>query len=176
MGMEEFDLDSVTEEATVTDEEFRKVLGENAMRPSLKAYGERDPACKEGLDYYLGRGTEQSYEKAFQIFSELASEGNAEAEFHLAICYLNGYGVSESKEDAAELMRMSAEKDFPEAEFELGLMYYSGYGVDESYELSERWLRMAWSHGLDRAKKDLIDKGMIEPVSDEEYAMLSIFS
>ena len=51
---------------------------------------------KEGLDAF----TNKKYDKAVEILSPFAEEGDAEAQFYLAKIYENGYGVSKDIEKA----------------------------------------------------------------------------
>ncbi|MFM1883478.1 MAG: hypothetical protein RJA05_1887, partial [Planctomycetota bacterium] len=41
----------------------------------------------------LAQGTDQSEQAACQIFFKLAEDGDADAQFHLALCLRNGWGV-----------------------------------------------------------------------------------
>ena len=122
---------------------------------------------------------EQSYDAAFACFRVLAERENAEACYRLAMCYFNGWGTRQSYEEAAECLRRSAEREFPEAEYELGRMYLSRLGVEQSDREGAEWVRKASDHGLRKAyglMRRLIDDGIAEPVSDDYYALLSIFS
>ncbi|MBR5764670.1 MAG: sel1 repeat family protein, partial [Bacteroidaceae bacterium] len=49
-----------------------------------------------GVQYYNGNGTEQDFGKAFDLFSQAAEMGHADAQFFLALCYHNGQGVEQS--------------------------------------------------------------------------------
>jgi TPR repeat protein len=42
----------------------------------------------------------EEYDKAFEIFKELAKEGSAEAMYHLGILYYEGWGVEQSEDEA----------------------------------------------------------------------------
>lgn len=47
--------------------------------------------------YHQGGCTDRDLSKSKKIYERLAKEGNAEAEFRLALIYLNGFGVPANK-------------------------------------------------------------------------------
>lgn len=61
----------------------------NLEKPTTDAYFDL------GLLYKLGRGLEQSDEKAFFWFLKAAERGDAEAEFQVGLCYESGRGPEE---------------------------------------------------------------------------------
>ena len=58
-----------------------------------------------GGSYYIGRGTPQSYDRAFHFYSLAAAQGDAHAQTNLAFCYSNGFGVEKSNETAVHYSR-----------------------------------------------------------------------
>ncbi|MEM6826753.1 MAG: tetratricopeptide repeat protein [Pseudomonadota bacterium] len=66
-----------------------------------------------------------------QELEQLASEGNAEALYHLGMMYLLGEGVAKDQQTAVKLFRQSAELGDPLAAYKLGCFY------DGQYQLLE---------------------------------------
>ena len=81
--------------------------------------GRSDLACS----YLFGRGVDQSYEMASRLFSELAEEGVADAQYDLGVMYFEGKGVPQSYDGAARLFRMASESDRASARSMLSEMY-----------------------------------------------------
>lgn len=53
----------------------------------------------------------QDYATAVQMWTESATQGYAQAQFHLGVCYYNGQGVAQSYEKAAEWWRQAAAQE-----------------------------------------------------------------
>jgi TPR repeat protein len=62
--------------------------------------------------YLDGEGLPQSYEKAFELFTSAAEEGDVEASFTLAYMYLDGKGLPQSLEKAVELFTVAAHQGY----------------------------------------------------------------
>lgn len=58
-----------------------------------------------------------------------AEQGNAEAQYNLAVCYDSEYGVEKNVEEAVKWYRKSAEQGYARAQHNLGICYYNGDGV-----------------------------------------------
>ena len=68
------------------------------------------------------------YKTAFTIFEDLASKGDAKAQFYLGLMYYNGQGVRQDYKKAFEWYEKAANQGIAEAQYNLGLMYYNGQG------------------------------------------------
>lgn len=86
-----------------------------------------------GLLYKDGKGIEQSYIKAFVLFSNAVEQGNKDAEFELGLLYLKGQGVKQDYNMAHEFFSRLANQGNANGEYGLGLMYKEGEGVEQSY-------------------------------------------
>lgn len=93
----------------------------------------------------------QQYEKAYEIWSALAREGNAEAEYRLAGLYELGHAVEPDMARAAELYRRAGGHGHAGAAFEYARILASGRGVAEDDEGAVRFARMAAGAGHGRA-------------------------
>ncbi|PJD95368.1 MAG: hypothetical protein CK425_08685 [Parachlamydia sp.] len=82
-------------------------------------------------DLYLkGNGVNQNEKKAKKIFKLLANQGNLEAMYALAWCYLRGGGENDKK--AFNLLKITAEQGNPCAQMDLFNCYFYGTGVEQS--------------------------------------------
>ena len=89
-----------------------------------------------GKFYLDGYGVEKDDDKAFQIFSEAASEGYAVADYMLGLCYENGNGVKKNVKQAVELYEKAAKLGLSEALKKLGESYAIGDIVKKNPKLS----------------------------------------
>ena len=104
-------------------------------------------------------GTEELYAKAreaynkgdyvvaFNLFSQVAEQGNAVAQCELAYMYKQGDGVTQDYGKAAIWYRKAAEQGNAVAQCYLGNMYKFGYGVAKDYEEAVNWYRKAAEQG-----------------------------
>ena len=81
----------------------------------------------------------------------LAENGNAKAQFNLALLYDNGLGGIEDNKEAAKWYRKSATQGLAEAQFSLGVMYETGEGVIKSTKEAVAWYRKAAEQGHAKA-------------------------
>ena len=127
-----------------------------------------------GICHYQGIGTVQNYEKAFELFSELARDSsNRKVRFYddtgnfneqhfeitnnsplkkLAIfivgkCYADGKGVSQDYNKAFEYFKKSAELGYTEAMANVGAYYWQGKGVEKDYDQAFYWCLKAAESG-----------------------------
>ena len=56
------------------------------------------------------------YKTAVHIFTKLAEQGSAEAQFNLGVCYKKGHGVKQSYKEAVKWYRKAAEQGFAPAQ------------------------------------------------------------
>ena len=75
---------------------------------------------------------EGHYETAAKLLMPLATEGNDEAQYYMAMLYLSGEGgkYKPNYEEAIKWLQLSSEQSHPQAQTELGYLYYTGEGTD----------------------------------------------
>ena len=95
----------------------------------------------------------KNYPVALKIFTELAEQGDAAAQFNLGVMYANGEGVPKDASQAVTWYRKAAEQGVAQAQFNLGVMYASGEGVAENYVQAAKWLYLAQANGEARASE-----------------------
>ncbi|MBC8871839.1 MAG: SEL1-like repeat protein [Planctomycetes bacterium] len=114
--------------------------------------------------YRNGRGVEQDYAKAMELYERVRSLESAEgkrkglwnvATESLASMHLNGQGISQDYEKAFALYQESADRGSLSAKHQVALMYYQGQGVEKNLGEAQRLFREAAEEGLDKAQVSL---------------------
>jgi len=85
-------------------------------------------------------------------YRKAAEQGEASAQYNLAISYDNGNGVREDKRKAVRWYRKAAEQGDADAQFNLGVAYANGDGIREDKRESVRWHRKAAEQGQAKAQ------------------------
>jgi TPR repeat protein len=80
-----------------------------------------------------------------------ADQGNANAQYQLAIAYNNGDGVAIDKKQAVAWCRKAAEQGLAEAQNCVGSTYQSGDGVEKDYVAAVFWYQKAQQQGYAEA-------------------------
>ena len=97
--------------------------------------------------------------KDVKQLQKAADQGDAEAQFKLAVCYYEGDGIKQDKAEAVKWYRKAAEQGDAEAQYLLGYDYAIGDGVDENEAEAVKWLRRAAEQGHEKAKETLKKMG-----------------
>ena len=89
------------------------------------SWSQRDTTdiIKQGIDFINAK----EYDKAFNIFSKAANEGNSHAQNAMGKLYYEGIGVNKDDSIALQWFRKSAEQGYAGAQNNLGVMYEYGY-------------------------------------------------
>jgi len=95
------------------------------------------------------------YSNAAISFRKAADQGNAEAQFNLALMYEEGRGVTKDDEQAAMWYSKAAEQDYARAQFNLGKMLSEGKGGHQDNIEAYKWLSLAKDKDVNGAKADL---------------------
>ncbi|RHZ81896.1 hypothetical protein Glove_117g497 [Diversispora epigaea] len=84
-------------------------------------------------------GNTYSNENEFHRYSELAKNGNADAQFNLGNCYFDGTGTMKDEEKAFQWFLKSAEGGSSDGQYNLGCCYQNGIGTTKDEEKAFRW-------------------------------------
>lgn len=95
------------------------------------------------------------YAEAYRNWLPLAEQGNAAAQYNVALLYEDGLGVAQNYARAAHWYRLSAEQGDVDAQFSLGLMYNVGRGVPQDHVQAVYWYRQAAVQGDANAQFNL---------------------
>ena len=84
-----------------------------------------------------------------------AEQGDASAQFNLALRYDLGWGVPQNYTESVKWLRKAAEQGDASAQYNLGSMYDSGLGVSQDPVEAFQWFRKAAEQGVASAQKNL---------------------
>ena len=95
--------------------------------------------------------------KSFQLYQPQAKQGDADAQFNLAILYLQGRGTSQSDIYAVYWLTKAAKQGHVNAQFSLGDLYRHGGGeeIPRDYKQTLYWYTKAAEQGLALAQYNL---------------------
>jgi uncharacterized protein len=115
------------------------------------------PATGAAQDFDAGVAAQQAgdYATALGVWTPLAEQGNAGAQYNLGVLYANGQGVPQDYAGAAKWHRLAAEQGDADAQFTLGVMYDNGQGVPQDYAEAMKWYRLAANQGYADAQFNL---------------------
>jgi TPR repeat protein len=85
--------------------------------------------------------------KKFFYANRAAKNGNAKAQFDLAIMYATGRGVQKNERIAFNWFHKSARNNYAPAKHYMGISFLQGRGVREQKELARYWFRLAAKQG-----------------------------
>lgn len=103
------------------------------LEDGVSAYGHRD------------------YTAAFNLLKPLARNGNAIAQFNIALMYDEGNGVPQSYANAFKWYLRAAESGLIQAQYTAGYCYRKGRGIKLNVVRAHMWLNLAASGGLRHA-------------------------
>ena len=94
----------------------------------------------------------QKAAEAVKWFHKAVEQGDAEAQYKLAVCYGKGEGVAKDAAEAAKWYLKAAEKGHAQAQNALGACYQQGDGVPRDAEDAVKWYRKAADQGFVEAQ------------------------
>jgi hypothetical protein len=106
---------------------------------------------QKGFDAYNAG----DYQTALREWRPLAEQGDAAAQYNLALVYMGGEGVPQDYAEAVKWYRLAVEQGHASAQYNLGLMYEDGEGVLQDYAEAVRWYRLAVEQGHASAQYNL---------------------
>lgn len=105
--------------------------------------GDAKAMTEFGKCYYLGKGVEESGDKAFQWLSKAADGGNANAFYWLGACYQYGFGTAKDPAKAVELYTKGADLGDHESMNSLGVCLKRGIGILQNLDRALYWYNKA---------------------------------
>ncbi|MEP1576522.1 tetratricopeptide repeat protein [Roseibium album] len=129
-----------------------------------------------GNYYFLGKGGEVDYERAFKHYSVAADLGSGISLNNLGWMFEHGLHVGQDYEQAVTLYRASIEAGDTGALVAFGLLYRDGKGVSQDYGEANRLFRQALSRGSSAGKANagwmMLHGWGVEPNRSEGMALL----
>ncbi len=110
-----------------------------------------DMALESGLSAFEAK----HFSRAMQLLSPLTEQGNAEAQYRVAIMLEAGLGMVRNPLQAYRWMRAAAEQGHGLAQHGLGFMYLEGKCTTEDSAMAAQWFQRAADQGLAGAQANL---------------------
>ncbi|MCF6256772.1 MAG: sel1 repeat family protein [Gammaproteobacteria bacterium] len=114
-----------------------------------------DAASDSPIDAGITAVDNEDYAEAFTLFSRLAEEGNAEAQYNLAMLYRTGKGVKKDMGASFKWFQRAAEQGISDAQYYLAHMYDNGESVEKSLPKAFEWYKKAAEQGQGLAQINL---------------------
>jgi TPR repeat protein len=95
--------------------------------------------------------------RKFSYAFRSAHNGNAKAQFDLAIMYATGRGVRKSEKLAFGWFHKSARNNYAVAKHYMGISFLQGRGVRKQPELARYWFRLANKQGYKPSRYYLLE-------------------
>lgn len=126
------------------------------------------------LQSALAAQDQGDFQSAFQQFKQLASSGDAAAQFQLSILYDSGKGTRQDVREALYWLRMSAVHGNPQAQSNLGVAFSKGRGVAQDLVRAYAWFAASAASGDSVAvtNRDLVARRMTEQQIAQAKALL----
>jgi TPR repeat protein len=105
----------------------------------------------------------QSYERAAELFTQAAVQGDAVEQASLGVLYRDGRGVPQSYERAAKLLQQAAAQGYADAQTRLGALYLEGKGVPQDVARGVALFKQAAAGGNKPAADFLRELGEAVP-------------
>ncbi|VVC76853.1 Localization factor PodJL [Aquicella siphonis] len=105
-----------------------------------------------GVRYLLGRGVEQSNEKAFYYFNQAAKDGDPFAQNEIAYMYAAGKGTARDYSKAFDWYKKAAAQGLASAQYNVGLFYLHGLGTPADKSQARMWFQKSAAHGFEPAR------------------------
>lgn len=99
--------------------------------------------------------TKHKKTKSFNYIHSFAKQGNANAQFDLALLYLNGNGIQQDSRRAFKWFHRAARQNHVEAKFQMGLNFLKARGVKQNRFLAAYWFKLSSKNGHKLAKRHL---------------------
>ncbi|MBL1276247.1 MAG: sel1 repeat family protein [Ectothiorhodospiraceae bacterium] len=125
-----------------------------ASTAGIKSHSHNETGSETGSETAIEAGItavdDKDYVKAFSVFSPLATQGNAEAQYNLAMLYRTGKGTAKNLKESHAWFRRAADQGVSDAQYYLGYLYDNGEGAEQNPEYAVVWYRKAaeQGHGL----------------------------
>jgi uncharacterized protein len=89
----------------------------------------------------------QHYDEAYRLWLPLASKGEAEAQYNIALLLMKGQGVPKDERKALEWFHKAAHQGMTDAMYNIGVMFYEGKGAYRSDQSAIEWWQLAADGG-----------------------------
>ena len=98
---------------------------------------------QKGFDAYNAG----DYQTALREWRPLAEQGDAAAQYNLALVYMGGEGVPQDYAEAVKWYRLAVEQGHASAQYNLAVHYKNGEGVLQSNVMAHMWSNISSANG-----------------------------
>jgi hypothetical protein len=127
-----------------------------SLEGSMEALDRAEQLCLRMVEEItLTPGMAVGQDSDFPETLRSAEEGDAIAQYNLALMYDNGEGVPEDDAEAVKWYQLAAEQGAASAQYNLALMYATGEGVPEDDAEAVKWYQLAAEQGDAQAQTNL---------------------
>lgn len=134
---------------------FAEMVNGRQIVMDLNDKCEVDIEVKESLSAAKKALDGKNYATAFNIFTPLAEQGNAEAQAHLGLMNELGQGTNKDVAEAFKWYLSAAEQGTAWAQTNLGVAYLNGIGTQKDDKEAVIWFRRAALQGSTKAQEVL---------------------
>ncbi|MDR2708524.1 MAG: sel1 repeat family protein [Elusimicrobiota bacterium] len=92
------------------------------------------------------------YAQAYDMYFDLASKGNAQAEYKLGAMLAMGQGINKNMVEAIKWWQLAAEHGNQIAQYNLGVLYSKGEGVALDTQAALKWFEQSAQQGFASAQ------------------------
>lgn len=136
-------------------------------------------AAPASADFAAGLAAYQKndYDAALKEWQPLADGGSPDAQYNVALLYIDGKGVARNYEEAAKWFERAANQGHVESQHNLGALYGSGQGVKRDYVQAYKWMSIcaAKGNGGCATQRDLLEKKLKKSKLAEAQSLASEF-
>ena len=138
------------------------LLGGCASLPALNSHADHGqhvcPCCSWGNgDPATAAARQRHANEDVQGLAKLADDGNAEAEYLMALRLYRGDGVARDRAASMRWLRQAAFLDHPAAQYVMGRSYAAGDGVERDAQQAMRWYELSAAQNFGPAMLALAD-------------------
>ena len=90
----------------------------------------------------------REFSKSMRLLNPFAEQGDAEAQYRVAIMQQNGLGIVKNEVRGREMMQGAAEQGHALAQHGLGFMYLEGECIEQDGEKAIEWFSKAAEQGM----------------------------
>ncbi len=98
---------------------------------------------------------EGDYDVAFNTFYDLATQGDATAQYQLGLLYYQGLGIRQNYDEASHWYLRAGQQGHADAQYSLGNMFLMGEGVAQDDEKAISMYQLAADQGHDAARHNV---------------------
>ncbi len=100
-----------------------------------------------GADKNMTALVEGDYKAAQKQFLEAAKQGDATAQYNIALMYDSGKDIPQDDAEAIKWYKKAAEQGYAPALYNLSMISFFGKGAPQNYEAAYKWIVLADAYG-----------------------------